>query len=144
LSPHRDDAPSRRPQASIAQAKDLAQQRRALLESICLALRADRKTDAAALIALAVQVLRRDAALLNLEGVLYELRRQWKQARRSYGKAIRADRHYAPAQQNMRRLYELYTFGWSDLAAALGDDAGRSFASSFAVDPIRACKEIRS
>ena len=45
---------------------------------------------------------KRDAVYLNLLGVTYEGQRNWKVARRCYGKAIGADRRYAPAQQNMR------------------------------------------
>lgn len=65
---------------------------------------------------------RDDAERLNLLGVISEARLQWKAARRLYGRAIRADRHYAPAQQNMRRLYELHTFGRSAEPVALGDE----------------------
>ena len=54
-----------------------------------------------------------DPAWLNLIGVIHELRRDWKNARRYYGRAIAIDGAYEPAQQNMRRLYELYTFGRS-------------------------------
>jgi hypothetical protein len=44
-------------------------------------------------------------------------------ARRFYGRAIRADGKFAPAQQNMRRLYELTTFGHTTQHVALGDEA---------------------
>jgi tetratricopeptide (TPR) repeat protein len=63
----------------------------------------------------------RDASFLNLLGIVHQARRQWKQARRFYGKAMKADRSYAPAEQNMRRLYELHTFGRTDLPIALID-----------------------
>jgi len=63
-----------------------------------------------------------DAACLNLQGVIHELREQWKPARKLYHRAIRADGDYAPARQNMRRMYELYTFGHSDEPIALGDE----------------------
>jgi Flp pilus assembly protein TadD len=52
-----------------------------------------------------------DAAALNLLGAILELRGDWKSARRHYGRAMKADRSYEPAQQNMRRWYELCTFG---------------------------------
>ena len=64
----------------------------------------------------------RDAAYLNLLGVIYEKRRDWKTARQFYGKAMRADHHFAPAQRNMRRLYELYTWGKCREPLALGDE----------------------
>jgi len=64
----------------------------------------------------------RDAACLNLRGVIEESRQEWKSARRWYGKAIRVDRSHPAAQQNMRRIYELYTFGWSKQPVALGDE----------------------
>jgi hypothetical protein len=63
-----------------------------------------------------------DAAWLNLVGVLHEQRSEWKMARRYYGRAIRADSRYEPSQQNMRRLYELATFGHCAKRVALGDE----------------------
>jgi hypothetical protein len=63
-----------------------------------------------------------DPECLNLLGVLHEFRHEWKLARRCYGRAIRADRRYHPAQQNMRRLYELHTFGRCAQRMALGDE----------------------
>lgn len=64
-----------------------------------------------------------DAASLNLIGVVCQARGQWRRARRFYGKAMRADRSYAPAEQNMRRIYELFTFGTTNLPIALIDQA---------------------
>src|SRR5205814_2771676 len=54
-----------------------------------------------------------DAQVLNLMGVICEARCDWKAARRWYGRAMSADRGFAPAHENMRRIYELYTFGRS-------------------------------
>jgi hypothetical protein len=62
-----------------------------------------------------------DAACLNLLGVVCEARGQWDLAKRYYGRAIRADRQFDPAQQNMRRLYELTTFGSSARVVQVGD-----------------------
>lgn len=62
-----------------------------------------------------------DAVCLNVRGVLYELGGDFESARRCYGKAIRADRHFAAAQQNMRRMYELWQFGATSQPVALGD-----------------------
>jgi FixJ family two-component response regulator len=60
-----------------------------------------------------------DPCFHNLMGLLTELREDFAGARRHYGKAISLDGKYAPAQQNMRRLYELREFGRSDEAGAL-------------------------
>jgi hypothetical protein len=54
--------------------------------------------------------------------VLYESRREWRLARKFYGKAIGLDSHYEPAQKNLRRLYELKQFGRSQEPVALGDE----------------------
>ena len=37
----------------------------------------------------------------------------YDRAKRYYGQAIRLNRNYEPAQQNMRRIYELFQFGSS-------------------------------
>ena len=79
-------------------------------------------TDAETLLMKAADLAVKDAAYFNLLGVIYEVRRQHRLARKFYGKAIAADKDYGPAQMNMRRIYELYTFGRSQVAAALGDD----------------------
>jgi Flp pilus assembly protein TadD len=63
-----------------------------------------------------------DAVRWNLQGVAFECRREWKRALRCYGRAVRADRQFAPARQNLRRLYELYTFGRSNEPIALGEE----------------------
>jgi len=63
-----------------------------------------------------------DPAYHNLLGILYECRGRKRQARKAYGRAIRANSNYAPAQQNMRRLYELATFGRTWQPVALGDE----------------------
>ncbi len=69
-----------------------------------------------------------DAAYFNLLGIIYEARRQWRLARKFYGKSIAADKKYEPAQKNMRRLYELNTFGKSSEPATLGDELNVWFA----------------
>ncbi|MGA2496474.1 MAG: response regulator [Tepidisphaeraceae bacterium] len=63
-----------------------------------------------------------DEAYYNLVGVYHEVRRRWRLARKFYGKAIKTNGGYEPAQQNMRRIYELYTFGASREPVALGDE----------------------
>ena len=49
----------------------------------------------------------------NLVGVMLEMREDYEQARRYYGQAIKLDRNFEPAQQNMRRIFELFNFGSS-------------------------------
>lgn len=95
--------------------------RDSLLLDACVALRAGRADDAAALLAPQGRELGSDAAYLNLLGVACEVRREWKVAKRCYGVAISVGPHYEPAQRNMRRIYELYTFGRSDITLDLGD-----------------------
>jgi Flp pilus assembly protein TadD len=60
-----------------------------------------------------------DPVFHNLMGLLAELRADLPTARRHYGNAISLDRKFDPAQQNMRRLYELREFGHSNEPAAL-------------------------
>jgi DNA-binding response OmpR family regulator len=62
------------------------------------------------------------AEYFNLLGVLYEAQRKWRLARKCYGKAIAADRKYEPSQLNMKRLYELHTFGRSSQSVMLGGE----------------------
>ncbi|MDB5290404.1 MAG: hypothetical protein JWL69_1645 [Phycisphaerales bacterium] len=62
------------------------------------------------------------AAYLNLLGVIHEARRDWRDARYWYRRAVAADKRYVPTQQNLRRIYELYTFGKSREPFALGDE----------------------
>jgi DNA-binding response OmpR family regulator len=63
-----------------------------------------------------------NAEYYNLLGVLYEAQQKWRLARRCYGKAIAADKRFEPAQANMRRLFELHTYGRSHQAIMLGDE----------------------
>lgn len=63
-----------------------------------------------------------DASFLNLTGVLHEASGRTESARRFYGRAIRVDSSYGPAQQNMRRMYEFTTIGHCREAVALGDE----------------------
>jgi tetratricopeptide (TPR) repeat protein len=50
---------------------------------------------------------------LNLAGVLSEMLDDPDKAKKYYGQAIKLDKNYEPAQQNMRRLFELQHFGAS-------------------------------
>jgi DNA-binding response OmpR family regulator len=56
----------------------------------------------------------------NLQGVLAEIRGDYDEARRAYGRAIKIDSRHEPAQQNMRRLFELFNFGSSQETLHLG------------------------
>jgi hypothetical protein len=72
------------------------------------------------------RVLSSDPAYLNLLGVINEARNQRSIARRFYGIAICSDPSFMPAQLNMRRMYELDTFGHTQVTVSLGDVELRS------------------
>jgi DNA-binding NtrC family response regulator len=57
----------------------------------------------------------------NLLGVLFEMNDDYDQAKKCYGRAIAIDSSYEPAQQNMRRLFDLFHFGSSKESFNLGD-----------------------
>ena len=57
----------------------------------------------------------------NLLGVLFEMKHEYSIAKRCYGRAIAIDSNYEPAQQNMRRLFELFQFGSSKEPVNLGE-----------------------
>ena len=57
----------------------------------------------------------------NLRGILHEINGDYDAARKSYGQAIRLDSRHEAAQQNMRRLFELFNFGGSREALHLGE-----------------------
>jgi DNA-binding response OmpR family regulator len=59
---------------------------------------------------------------LNLAGVLAELLEDYGKAKKCYGQAIKLDKNYEPAQQNMRRLFEVDHFGSSKEPVNLGDN----------------------
>src|SRR5580704_15643452 len=56
----------------------------------------------------------------NLAGVLAELLDDIDKAKKYYGQAIKLNKNYEPAQQNMRRLFELQNFGRSSEPLNLG------------------------
>jgi DNA-binding response OmpR family regulator len=64
------------------------------------------------------------AEVHNLMGVLHELRNEHDASYRSYRAALKANRHYEPAQHNMKRYYERFTFGKSDVPVDTGDSEG--------------------
>jgi DNA-binding response OmpR family regulator len=97
-----------------------------VLDQIRTAMRLAEYDDAETLLSKAAE--QRDqhvAEYYNLLGILYEAQRSVRLARRCYGKAIKADPHYEPAQMNMRRLYELKTFGRTQQRVLLGDEKQR-------------------
>jgi DNA-binding NtrC family response regulator len=73
-------------------------------------------------IAKALEVRTDSPEIFNLGGVLFEMLEDYDRAKRYYGQAIRLDRNYEPAQQNMRRIYELFQFGSSKEPFNLGDN----------------------
>jgi CheY-like chemotaxis protein len=93
-----------------------------VLERIRIALHAADLDSAQTLLETAAECRNQQAAeYFNLLGVLYEAQRRWRVARKCYGRAIATDGKYQPAQSNMRRLYELHTFGKSSQPVELGE-----------------------
>jgi hypothetical protein len=90
------------------------------LQAACTAISERRFDDAEHALAESQQHAPHNCRAWNLLGVAHECRQQWKAARRCYGKAIASNRNFMPAQQNMRRLYELNTFGSSNEPVAMG------------------------
>jgi FixJ family two-component response regulator len=58
---------------------------------------------------------------LNLAGVFFEMQKDYERARKLYGKAIKYGPYYEPAQQNMRRIFELFHFGSSQEPMSFGE-----------------------
>jgi len=57
----------------------------------------------------------------NLLGVLSEMNEDYNAARKCYGRAIAINSNFEPAQQNMRRIFELFNFGSSQEPFNLGE-----------------------
>ena len=93
-----------------------------VLDRVRRSLRLANFTTAEGLLMRAADLAGRDAQYFNLLGVLYEANHDWRLAKKFYGKAIKFDRRYEPAQQNMRRLYELLQYGSTIHPVALGDE----------------------
>ena len=64
----------------------------------------------------------RYAASLNLLAVLALSSGDWQTAKRFWTRACQRDPHYVPASQNLRRYFELCTFGTSKQPLSLGDE----------------------
>ena len=95
---------------------------RGTLATVRRAMREEKWTEAEAMLMRAGPIAGSDPAFFNLVGVLREVAGNKDAAAEFYGRAIRADGSYAPAQQNMRRLYELRNFGQTHQVVALGDE----------------------
>ena len=59
----------------------------------------------------------------NLRGVLHEICGDLDGAKKAYGRAIKLDARHEAAQQNMRRIFELFNFGRSEEPLHLGDQS---------------------
>jgi tetratricopeptide (TPR) repeat protein len=68
----------------------------------------------------ALELNSKSVEAFNLAGVLAELLDDVDKAKKYYGQAIKLDKNYEPAQQNMRRLFELQNFGSSSEPLNLG------------------------
>src|SRR6516225_5537326 len=69
----------------------------------------------------ALQLDEKSAEAFNLAGVLAEILEDYDRAKKLYGRAIAINKHFEPAQQNMRRIFELFNFGSSEEPFNLGD-----------------------
>ena len=68
----------------------------------------------------ALEINEKSPEAFNLAGILAEIQEDYNQAKKCYGQAIRLDGNYEPAQQNMRRLFEVEHFGSSNEPVNLG------------------------
>jgi two-component system, OmpR family, response regulator len=68
----------------------------------------------------ALELNTKSVEAFNLAGVLAEMLDEHDKAKKYYGQAIKLDKNYEPAQQNMRRLFELQHFGSSSEPFNLG------------------------
>jgi tetratricopeptide (TPR) repeat protein len=98
-----------------------ADERAAVAHLLCGFIRGGHYDDAEALLKRSIERSSTHAPFLNLMGAVCEAQSDWRMARRYYGRAIAADRRSADAQQNMRRIFELFNFGASREPIALGD-----------------------
>jgi hypothetical protein len=107
---------------TVPQQPSVAVGYRATLSMVRSALRREDWVEAEALLMRAGPIAGNDPAFFNLVGVLREVEGNKQAAAEFYGKAIRTNSNFAPAQQNMRRLFELRRFGHTDQAVSLGDE----------------------
>ena len=71
-------------------------------------------------LAKALELNTKSVEAFNLAGVLAEMLDDYDKAKKYYGRSIQLDKNYEPAQQNMRRLFELQHFGSSSEPFNLG------------------------
>jgi FixJ family two-component response regulator len=69
----------------------------------------------------ALELNTKSVEAFNLAGVLAEMLDDVDKAKKYYGQAIKLNKNYEPAQQNMRRLFELQNFGASSEPVNLGE-----------------------
>ena len=69
----------------------------------------------------ALELNDKSAEAFNLTGVLFEMKEDYDRAKKYYGQAMKLNKRYEPAQQNMRRIFEVFNFGSSQEPVALGD-----------------------
>jgi FixJ family two-component response regulator len=69
----------------------------------------------------AMELNTKSVEAFNLAGVFYEMMEDQHKAKKYYGQAIKLNKNYEPAQQNMRRLFELENFGSSSEPFNLGE-----------------------
>ena len=107
--------------------QELAGGYEAVLARVRKAIRSDDMATAESLLMRAADLSAgRDAPYFNLLGVLYEAQRNWRLAKKFYTKAMRADRTYESAERNVRRIYELESFGRTKVPLTLGDEHEQS------------------
>jgi DNA-binding response OmpR family regulator len=70
----------------------------------------------------ALELNTKSVEAFNLAGVLAELLDDVDKAKKYYGQAIKLNKNYEPAQQNMRRLFELQNFGSTSEPLNLGEN----------------------
>lgn len=70
----------------------------------------------------ALELNNKSVEAFNLAGVLAELLDDVDKAKKYYGQAIKLNKNYEPAQQNMRRLFELQNFGSTSEYLNLGEN----------------------
>jgi FixJ family two-component response regulator len=69
----------------------------------------------------ALELNTKSVEAFNLAGVLAEMLDDVDKSKKYYGQAIKLNKNYEPAQQNMRRLFELQNFGASSEPVNLGE-----------------------
>jgi DNA-binding response OmpR family regulator len=67
-----------------------------------------------------------DAGVLNLAGILQEAHRRVADAKKFYERAVKADGHYRPARENLKRLTELNDVGLTRRAVTFANTPATS------------------